>query len=86
MNNLLINYEMPKQKKLHDDVLKERNIEGLRIKEYHNGNFIEKSNLEDIYKDLWKGANDCLRQEASVLSDIGAMAKWLKNFRVDPYR
>ena len=54
MNNLLINYEMPKQKKLHDDVLKERNIEGLRIKEYHNGNFIEKSNAKIVQEEIQK--------------------------------
>ena len=49
MNNLFINYDMSNQKKLQDDVLKQRNIEGLKIKEYHNGNIMKESNLEDIY-------------------------------------
>jgi hypothetical protein len=41
--------------------------------------------LEGVYKDLWESANNRLRSEAHRLSDVHSMAKFLKNFRVDPH-
>ena len=41
--------------------------------------------LEGVYKDLWESANNRLRSEAHRLSHIHSMAKFLKNFRVDPH-
>ena len=41
--------------------------------------------LEDYYKDLWESANNRLRTESHRLSDVRSMAKFLKNFRVDPH-
>tara|TARA_Y100001972_G_C7525650_1_gene265013 strand:+ start:261 stop:524 length:264 start_codon:yes stop_codon:yes gene_type:complete len=41
--------------------------------------------LEDYYKDLWESANNRLRSEAHRLSDVHSMAKFLKNFRVEPH-
>ena len=41
--------------------------------------------VEDAYKDLWESANNRLRSEAHRLSDVHSMAKFLKNFRVDPH-
>ena len=41
--------------------------------------------LEDYYKDLWESANNRLRTESHRLSDVHSMAKFLKNFRVDPH-
>ena len=40
--------------------------------------------LEGVYKDLWESANNRLRSEAHKLSFVNSMAKFLKNFRVDP--
>ena len=40
--------------------------------------------LEGVYKDLWESANNSLRSEAHKLSFVNSMAKFLKNFRVDP--
>ena len=41
--------------------------------------------LEGVYKDLWESANNRLRSEAHKLSFVNSMAKFLKNFRVDPH-
>ena len=41
--------------------------------------------LEGVYKDLWESANNRLRSEAHRLSVVHSMAKFLKNFRVDPH-
>ena len=41
--------------------------------------------LEGVYKDLWESANNRLRSEAHRLSDVRSMAKFLKNFRVEPH-
>ena len=40
--------------------------------------------LEGVYKDSWESANNRLRSEAHKLSFVNSMAKFLKNFRVDP--
>ena len=41
--------------------------------------------LEGEYKDLWESSNNRLRSEAHRLSDVHSMAKFLKNFRVNPH-
>ena len=41
--------------------------------------------LEGEYKDLWESSNNRLRSEAHKLSFVNSMAKFLKNFRVDPH-